>query len=231
MDPLAKRSMWKTLSRFVPQRSILLTTHSMEEADALADRVGVLAKHMLDVGTTNHLRDKHGYGFHIHLILKSAPHSSDEEMKQVEDWVEQTWPGSEIERKAYNGQLRFNVPSSANKPPPTSALTETETDVVHMTSPSTAPIPEDTSVGSVFVQLEENKALLGLEFYSVSLSTFDEIFLKVVAKHGIEEHEPVTQNPGLKDLRASLARLPRGQRIAIKTLAAFGTGGVSLFFL
>lgn len=84
----------------------------MEEADALADRVGVLAKHMLDVGTTNHLRNKHGYGFHIHLILKSAPHSTDEEMQVVEDWVKTKWPGAEVERKAYNGQLRYIPPDS-----------------------------------------------------------------------------------------------------------------------
>jgi ATP-binding cassette subfamily A (ABC1) protein 3 len=79
----------------------------MEEADALADRVGVLAKHMLDVGTTQHLRDKHGYGFHIHLILKSAPRSADEEMNNVQDWVERHFPGAQIERQAYHGQLRY----------------------------------------------------------------------------------------------------------------------------
>ena len=58
MDPLAKRTMWKTLAAFVPGRSVLLTTHSMEEADHLANRVGVLSKRLLDVGTTDHLRMK-----------------------------------------------------------------------------------------------------------------------------------------------------------------------------
>ena len=55
----------------------------MEEADHLADCVGVLAKRMLDIGSMVYLRNKYGYGFHIHLISKSAPLTSKEEMEKV----------------------------------------------------------------------------------------------------------------------------------------------------
>ena len=182
MDPLAKRNMWRTLSRFVPNRSILLTTHSMEEADALADRVGVLAKHILDIGTTSHLRQKYGFGFHVHLVLKSAPNSTAEEMGAVRNWIEERFPGAEVERDAWLGQLRFNIPSTPPPPPP-SVPTSSETEV----APSTE--VEAPSVGSLFVMLEENKQNLGLEFYSVSVSTFDEVFLKVVRKHGVSEED------------------------------------------
>jgi ATP-binding cassette subfamily A (ABC1) protein 3 len=193
MDPLAKRSMWKTLSRFVPNRSILLTTHSMEEADALADRVGVLAKKVLDIGTTSHLRNKYGFGFHVHLVLKSAPNSTAEEMARVKAWIEERFPGAETEREAWLGQLRFNIPSTSTAPfnlPPNPEI-ETETDFA---TPDLSLIPskadgEGPSVGSLFVLLEENKQNLGLEFYSVSVSTFDEVFLKVVRKHGVGEED------------------------------------------
>jgi len=37
MDVVAKRLMWKNLAALVAGRSLLLTTHSIEEADALAD--------------------------------------------------------------------------------------------------------------------------------------------------------------------------------------------------
>jgi ATP-binding cassette subfamily A (ABC1) protein 3 len=78
----------------------------MEEADALADRVGVMAKHVLDVGTTQHLRRKYGYGFHIQLVLKSAPQTSDDEVQRIKEWVENHLPGGEIERQPYHGQMR-----------------------------------------------------------------------------------------------------------------------------
>lgn len=189
MDPLAKRNMWRTLSRFVPHRSILLTTHSMEEADALADRVGVLAKHILDIGTTSHLRTKYGYGFHIHLVLKSAPNSSPEEMANVKAWVEERFPGAEVERDAWLGQLRFNIPSV----PPSSAPEPEAEPTADLTTTKKGEV-EPPSVGSLFVLLEENKQSLGLEFYSVSVSTFDEVFLKVVRRHGVGEEDHAEAN-------------------------------------
>jgi ATP-binding cassette subfamily A (ABC1) protein 3 len=155
----------------------------MEEADALADRVGVLAKHMLDVGTTQHLRTKYGYGFHMHLVLKSAPRSSEAEMTTVKDWIGVQFPGAEMEREPWHGQLRFNIPSTTHLPTPDSSSTEA------ITTPSKS--EEEPSVGSLFVLLEENKASLGLEFYSVQVSTFDEVFLKVVKKHGVGEEDHV----------------------------------------
>lgn len=174
MDPLAKRTMWKTLADFVPGRSVLLTTHSMEEADHLADRVGVLAKRMLDVGTTDHLRKKHGYGFHIQLICRSAPHSSTEEMDAVKQWIEAELPGAQQEGFAYHGQMRFNIPAHGAATSEASASEKEE---------------DEVSVGKLFVLLEENKEKLGLEFYSVSPSTFDEVFLRVVEKHNVGEED------------------------------------------
>ncbi|KAH8728745.1 putative ABC transporter [Phaeosphaeriaceae sp. PMI808] len=182
MDPLAKRTMWKTLAEFVPGRSVLLTTHSMEEADCLADRVGVLAQRLLDVGTTDHLRHKHGYGFHLQLICKSAPHTSTEEIDIVKRWVEKHIPGAKEEGYSYHGQMRYNVPAHGNPDELDTALEASA----------------ELSVGKLFVLLEENKAALGLEFYSVSPSTFDEVFLRVMEKHNVgEETAPVVK----KDLK------------------------------
>lgn len=46
-------------------------------------------------------------------------------------------------------------------------------------------------MGKLFVLLEKNKELLGLEFSSVSPSTFDEVFLRVMEKHNVsEENSP-----------------------------------------
>lgn len=70
--------------------------------------------------------------------------------------------------------FRFNIPS---QPP------HLEDD----RPPTDEGAEEETSVGSLFVLLEENKAALGLEFYSVSVSTLDEVFMKVVSKHGVGE--------------------------------------------
>ncbi|KAF2808309.1 putative ABC transporter [Mytilinidion resinicola] len=203
MDPLAKRTMWKTLTSFVPNRSILLTTHSMEEAGHLADRVGVLAKRMLDIGSTAHLRTKHGHGFHIHLIASTAPHTSAAEMERVCVWIEQQLPGAKAEGLPYHGQMRFSIPASSGL----GKAQDLDQDLEKSLKASSllAPPPEDldleitqsepglggagVSIGALFVLLEENKEKLGLEFYSVSPSTIDEVFLRAVEKHNVGEED------------------------------------------
>lgn len=180
MDPLAKRSMWKTLVKFRPGRSILLTTHSMEEADALASRVGVISKRLLDIGTTDHLRSKHGHGFHLHLVQTNAPHTSTKEMETLQHWIEKIIPRARLEGFPYHGQMRFIISSQSENH---------SNDLSLQTAELNLGAKKEISVVSLFTLLEENKDELGLEFYTVSPSTFDEIFLKIVEKHDIQEEQ------------------------------------------
>ena len=162
----------------------------MEEADHLADRVGVLAKRMLDIGSTAHLRNKHGYGFHIHLISKSAPLTSTEEMEKVKLWIEKSLPGAQQEGKPYHGQMRFNIPAQKHLSEPEQKQNYEKTPETFIRDEAGMPtIRDGISIGALFVLLEENKDALGLEFYSVSPSTFDEVFLRVVEKHNVGEED------------------------------------------
>lgn len=61
LDVLARRELWATLRRLRGRVTIVLTSHSMEEATALADRVGVMAHGELRaVGTVAELRARTG---------------------------------------------------------------------------------------------------------------------------------------------------------------------------
>lgn len=47
IDPKARRFMWGVISRIATERkksSIILTTHSMEEAEALSTKIGIMVK-------------------------------------------------------------------------------------------------------------------------------------------------------------------------------------------
>lgn len=43
MDPEAKRSMWGAIKSFKGNSSVLLTTHSMDEAEQLADNILIMS--------------------------------------------------------------------------------------------------------------------------------------------------------------------------------------------
>lgn len=61
LDVLARRELWKVINQLKGKITIILTTHYMEEAESLADRVGVMSKGcLLTVGTPNELIDQTG---------------------------------------------------------------------------------------------------------------------------------------------------------------------------
>ena len=185
MDAAAKRVMWRTLAAVVPGRSLLLTTHSMEEADALADRAGIMAKRMLAIGTSDHLRQRHGDAYYIHLVLKSAPHTTDKEIAGLRSWVFEHFPGADIEDKTYHGQLRFSVPAQrheSNQP----SIKVASIDQIHG-GDDALPSKQRSGIGSLITLLEDHSAELGLEHYSVSPTTLDQVFLSIVQKHEVEE--------------------------------------------
>src|SRR5271155_2560457 len=84
----------------------------MEEAEALADRVGIMDRRMLAVGTVAHLRQRYGDSYTIHLVSRTAPHTSDEEMERLRRWVVGNFADAMLEDKSLHGQLKFSVPAS-----------------------------------------------------------------------------------------------------------------------
>lgn len=199
MDAASKRVMWKTLASVAPGRSIVLTTHSMEEADALANRAGIMAKRMLALGTTEYLRSKYGDMYHVHIVHSHAPHTSDVDMIRVRDWILRTFRGAVIERKTYHGQLRFSVPAASTKDldhnsswqdDKISSRFDTTKNAVLSTAPSTG-----GNIGNLFSKLEEAKGDLGIEYYSVSQTSLDQVFLTIVGQHQVEEENSHIPTP------------------------------------
>ena len=184
MDVCAKRVMWRTLASMVPDRSLVLTTHSMEEADALADRAGILGKKMLAIGTSEGLRRKFGDRYHVHLITKTAPHTSEAEMNRIKNWITANLRGAQVEEKTFHGQLRFSVP--AHNRPKKVSTDDTNADVDTIQQSSDLQIGS-RGIGPLFSMLEAHKQELGFEYYSVSQTTLDRVFLTIVGKHKIEE--------------------------------------------
>jgi len=68
LDPTSKRGLWDIIMTAKAKHSIILTTHSMEEADVLASRIGILNQGMLrTIGSPQHLKSKFGKGFKIQI--------------------------------------------------------------------------------------------------------------------------------------------------------------------
>ena len=61
LDVLARRELWKAIKDLKTKMTIILTTHYMEEAEALSDRIGIMkGGELLFVGTKEDLFEKTG---------------------------------------------------------------------------------------------------------------------------------------------------------------------------
>lgn len=199
MDAAAKRVMWRTLLGVAaPGRALLITTHSMEEADKLATRVGIMKRKMLALGTVAALGEQYGDAWVVQLVLKSAPETTEEEMEGVKEWVRRRIPGVQLDkwgsRGGGHGQLRFKVlkaahsasgePLTAGSRHEKGAITEEE---VHQVSTNASTASDLGGIPGLIQLLETNRAELALEYYSVSPTTLDEVFLRVVGEEEEEE--------------------------------------------
>ncbi|KUF93227.1 hypothetical protein AM588_10007506 [Phytophthora nicotianae] len=77
MDPVSRRFMWNVIAAISTQRkesTIILTTHSMEECEALCTRVGIMVGGRLRcLGSVQHLKHRFGDGLMLELKLKGTP--------------------------------------------------------------------------------------------------------------------------------------------------------------
>jgi ATP-binding cassette subfamily A (ABC1) protein 3 len=73
MDPFARRQVWEMLKNYKNDRIILLSTHFMDEADFLGDRIGILHSGLLAcVGSSVFLKDTFGTGYNLTIVKKQS---------------------------------------------------------------------------------------------------------------------------------------------------------------
>ena len=61
LDVIARKQLWNVIEKLKGKITIILTTHYMEEAESLSDRIGIMANGKLsDVGTAEELVEKSG---------------------------------------------------------------------------------------------------------------------------------------------------------------------------
>ena len=68
MDPTARRETWEIIKQAKEDKIIILTTHYMDEAEFLADRVAVVSRGVLKIcGTTSFLKRAYGQCFYLEV--------------------------------------------------------------------------------------------------------------------------------------------------------------------
>eukprot|EP01112_Ceratiomyxa_fruticulosa_P014927 TRINITY_DN4331_c0_g1_i7.p1 TRINITY_DN4331_c0_g1~~TRINITY_DN4331_c0_g1_i7.p1 ORF type:complete len:875 (-),score=184.80 TRINITY_DN4331_c0_g1_i7:65-2689(-) len=110
MDTIARRQVWNIIEKSKKDRVIILTTHSMEEADILSDKIGIMANGRLRcLGDNIHLKNKFGAGYVLHVFSQEL--QSDELVSRITTYVQNGLPGSTLIGKNV-GSLSYQIPRS-----------------------------------------------------------------------------------------------------------------------
>ncbi|KAK9765542.1 hypothetical protein K7432_006044 [Basidiobolus ranarum] len=73
MDVYSRNQIWQLIQDSKEGRVVILTTHSMEEADALGDRIAIMSKGKLQtLGSSLFLKNRFGVGYHLSLTKKAT---------------------------------------------------------------------------------------------------------------------------------------------------------------
>ncbi|XP_045792339.1 ABC transporter A family member 7-like isoform X4 [Trifolium pratense] len=109
LDPASRKCLWNAIRLAKRDRAIILTTHSMEEAEALCDRLGIFVDGSLQcIGNPKELKGRYG-GTYVFTMTTSLDHEKD-----VEEMVEQLTPNA---NKIYqlSGTQKFELPKEEVK--------------------------------------------------------------------------------------------------------------------
>ncbi|KAG8519196.1 LOW QUALITY PROTEIN: Phospholipid-transporting ATPase ABCA7, partial [Galemys pyrenaicus] len=155
MDPSARRFLWNSLLAVVREgRSVVLTSHSMEECEALCTRLAVMVNGRFRcLGSAQHLKRRFGAG---HTLTLRVPATRCE---PAVAFLVETFPGAEL-REAHGGRLCFQLPPGGR-----------------------------CSLARVFEELAAQGREYGVEDFSVSQTTLEEVFLYFSKDQGAEEEK------------------------------------------
>eukprot|EP00058_Branchiostoma_floridae_P014632 XP_002600120.1 hypothetical protein BRAFLDRAFT_118238 [Branchiostoma floridae] len=99
MDPAARRFLWDLIKSIIQTgRSVILTSHSMEECEALCTRLAIMVNGRFKcLGSIQHLKNRFGDGYMITVRVKPGA-----EVKQVVRFFNRTFPEAVMKERHHN---------------------------------------------------------------------------------------------------------------------------------
>lgn len=110
MDPYSRRSMWDLLQEAKAGRVVMLTTHFMDEADILGDRIAIMGDGKLRCcGSSLFLKREYGVGYSLSVLLTGAS----EDRQPVAELIESLVPAGE-QMSSVGAEVTYRLPFEAS---------------------------------------------------------------------------------------------------------------------
>jgi ATP-binding cassette, subfamily A (ABC1), member 3 len=113
IDPYSKRQLWNIINKTRNSgKSVVLTSHSMEECEALCTRIAIMvAGEFKCLGSAQHLKNKFAKGFVLSIKMTG---DDDSLMHQIQNKIHEAFPRVELKER-YMDLLTFHIASASLK--------------------------------------------------------------------------------------------------------------------
>ncbi|XP_030937865.1 ABC transporter A family member 2-like isoform X2 [Quercus lobata] len=171
MDPITRRHVWDIIMDAKKGRAIVLTTHSMEEADILSDRIGIMAKGRLRcIGTSIRLKSKFGTGFIANVSFSGINNRQTPQNHSPPNGAAvSATPDHEAVRQFFKDHLDVE-PKEENKAFLTFVI----------------PHDRESLLKKFFEELQDRQGEFGISDIQLGLTTLDEVFLNIAKQAELE---------------------------------------------
>uniref|UniRef100_A0A665TKW0 ATP-binding cassette sub-family A member 2 n=1 Tax=Echeneis naucrates TaxID=173247 RepID=A0A665TKW0_ECHNA len=162
MDPKARRFLWNLILDIIKTgRSVVLTSHSMEECEALCTRLGIMVNGRFKcLGSIQHLKNRFGDGYMITVRTKTSSN-----VKEVVRFFNRNFPEAVLKER-HHTKVQYQLKSAW------------------------------ISLAQVFSKMEQVVEVLGIEDYSVSQTTLDNVFVNFAKKQSDNLEQQEVLPPG-----------------------------------
>ncbi|XP_031431127.1 retinal-specific phospholipid-transporting ATPase ABCA4 [Clupea harengus] len=190
VDPYSRRSIWDLLVKYRSGRTVILSTHHMDEADLLSDRVAIISKGKLYCsGSPLFLKNCFGVGFYLTLVrrVKERPTRKESGCDCASECScncstctrhKEESEGSQHLERVLEGDVE-SITSLIHHHVPEAKLIEMVGQELTYLLPNKG--FKQRAYASLFRELEEMLADMGLSSFGISDTSLEEIFLKVTA--------------------------------------------------
>jgi len=109
MDTSARRNLWEMLKKNKAGRIVILTTHYMDEADILGDRIAIMAEGDVQcTGSSLFLKNRYGVGYNLVIAKKSR-----DPAPQVDEFI-QSRIQEAVKMQEVSREISYQLPSSSS---------------------------------------------------------------------------------------------------------------------
>lgn len=196
MDPKTRRTLWNCLNSVRNKgKSLILTTHSMDETEALCTNIGIMVNGELKcLGSLQHLKSVYGEGYSLLVKINSDNNQNQNRGAPVIAGSNRLMPPehqdsmanqeNDVNKKATNF-IQFILNNIKN-----SHLKENRDGYVNIHINNDSP----NLLSTLFKLIEKSKAEFSVEHYLVTQTKLEQIFLNFASK----QIDPETRLSGAK---------------------------------